>query len=137
MPTSSCYGYVACTKGRNKNNGKIIALSTAAFVANIGVNEEYLRDVAKISPSAATLNELVVELAVESVLMTSDTISDKKLGLICDKGEDGGTGDSFVKLMAYYNDREDKVDVTCFGIKNAGNKSDDAAKAIDHALKLF
>ena len=101
------------------------------------MNKEYLRDVGKISPSAATLNQLVVELAVESVLMTSLTVTDKQLGLICDKGEDGGTGASFVKLMTYYNDKEDKVDVTCFGIEHAGNSLDDAAKAIDHSLKLF
>ena len=67
---------------------KVIMLSAAAFAANIGISEEDLPNISKISPSSTTLKQLLVKIAVESVLMTSKEIKDKQLGLICDKGED-------------------------------------------------
>ena len=116
---------------------KVIMLSAAAFAANIGISEEDLPNISKISPSSTTLKQLLVKLAVESVLMTSEEIKDKQLGLICDKGEDKSTGASFVKLLSFYCRENKRVKVTCFGIKHAGSTSDAAAHAIDHSLKLF
>ena len=63
-------------------------------------------------------------------------IKNKELALICDKGENKGNAASFVKLLCWISD-QGIVDVCCFGIESAGNKSDDAAKAIHHSLKLF
>ena len=116
---------------------KVIALSAAAFVANIGIDPSYLRQVCKISPRPTTLKQLLVELAVESVMLTSEEIKDKKLGLICDKGEDKSTGASFVKLLTYFCWLERRVKVTCFGIEHTGITSKDAVQAINHSLKLF
>jgi hypothetical protein len=116
---------------------KVLALSAAAFAANMGVACADVLAVAKVSPSSTTLKQLMVELATECVLLTSKKIQDKTLGLICDKGKDDKNGASFVKLMTYYDEDEDKVQVVCFGIEHAGNNSDDAANAIHHALTLF
>ena len=56
---------------------------------------------------------------------------------MCDKGEESGTGASFVKLTAFYDSKRKRVVVRCFGIEQAGNSSKDAAMAVDHSLKLF
>ena len=60
------------------------------------------------------------------------------ISLLCDKREYGGNNKaSFVKLLSYYNTKEKKVMVVCFGIEKVGNTSDDATQAIDHLLNLF
>ena len=81
----------------------IVALSSAAFAANMGVQADDLVNIGKISPSERTLKESVCELACDSVMITSTMIKDKDLALICDKSEDKKNGASFVKLMCYWN----------------------------------
>ena len=116
---------------------KIITLSTMAFCANMGFNACDLECIAKMCPSASTLKTLMIDLAVDCVIMMSEEMKDKKLSLMCDKGEDSGTGASFVKLTSFFDCVRKRVVVRCFGIEQAGNSSKDAAIAIDHALKLF
>ena len=79
----------------------IVALSSAAFAANMGVHADDLVHIGRISPSARTLKALVCELACDSVMVTSTKIKGKDLALICDKGEDKKNGASFVKLFAF------------------------------------
>jgi len=116
---------------------KIFSLACAANLIDLGVSEDNLPSLASITPSATTLNRLVVELGVDMVLLISDAIKDKKLSLICDKGENKGPNASFVKLLCWYNKVKNRVDTICFGIKSTGNTSKDAAQSIDHSLKLF
>ena len=59
---------------------KIISLLAAAFAANIGIDEKYLPDISKISPSSTTLKQLLVDLTVESVLLTSEEVKGKNMG---------------------------------------------------------
>jgi hypothetical protein len=117
---------------------RIIALSAAAFASNIGIAPEYLVNVVGMYLSAAYLKTLLITLASEVVLLMSENMKGKEKSLLCDKGEDKGNNmASFVKLLSYYDNIKKKVVVICFGIETAGNKSNDAAQSIDHALKLF
>ena len=54
---------------------------------------------------------------------------------MCDKGK--GVQALFVKLMSWYDEKAKKIKIRCFGIETAGNTSEDAAKSINHSLKLF
>ena len=116
---------------------KIISLASAGTLANLGVSPTYLPSLASLTPSPATLNKLVIELGVDVVLLISNDIKQKKLSLICDKGENKGPAASFVKLLCWYNKINKRVEVICFGIESAGNTSKDAAQAVSHSLKLF
>ena len=79
----------------------------------MGVACTYVPAVAKVSPSSTTLKQLMVELATESILLTSKKIQDKTLSLICDKGKDDKNGASFVKLMTSYDEDEDYMFTSC------------------------
>ena len=107
-----------------------------AFFANMGFSESELECIAKLSPSASTLKSLMIDLAVDSVLLMSKEMENKELSLMCDKGEESGTGASFVKLVTFYDTHRKRVVVRCFWIEQAGNIKD-AAMAINHALKVF
>ena len=75
-----------------------------AFVANLGSLEgDELECITKMCPSASTLKALMIDLAVDCVILMSHEMSNEKLSLICDKGEESGTGVSFVKLTASYD----------------------------------
>ena len=87
--------------------------------------------------SASSLKALMIDLAVDCVILMVQEISNKKLNLMCDKGEESGTGASFVKLAAFYDNIRKRVVVRCFGIEQAGNSFKDAAMAIDYSLNLF
>ena len=108
-----------------------------AFFANLGFVKCDLEYISKMCPSASTLKTLMIDLAVDCVILMSNEMSDKKLSLMCDKGEESGTGASFVKLTAFFDCMRERVVVRCFGIEQAGNSSKDAAIAVDHSLKLF
>ena len=82
---------------------KIMALVSAATLANFGVAADDLPSLASLTPSTATLNHLVVELGVDMVLLISNDIRDKQLSLICDKGESKGPSASFVKLLCWFD----------------------------------
>ena len=88
-----------------------------AFFANMGFSESELECIAKLSPSASTLKSLMIDLAVDSVLLMSKEIENKVLSLMCDKREESGTGASFVKLVVFYDTRLKRVVVKCFGIE--------------------
>ena len=59
---------------------KTVSLLAAAFAANFGIDEKYLPDISKISPSSTTLKQLLVDLTVESVLLTSEEVKGKNMG---------------------------------------------------------
>ena len=103
----------------------------------MGFSKSELECIAKLSPLASTLKSLMIDLAVDSVLLTSKEMENKELSLMCDKGEESRTGVSFVKLVAFYDTHQKRVVVRYFGIEQAGNSSKDAAMAINYALKLF
>ena len=115
---------------------KIVSLVSAGTLANLGLDEGMVQYIPNILPCANSLKRFVFELGCDIVMKTSNEIKNKELALICDKGENKGNAASFVKLLCWVSDRG-AVDVCCFGIESAGNKSDDAAKAIHHSLKLF
>ena len=54
-------------------------------------------------PSTSALKNLMVELASDCILITSEEIQRKVLSLLADKGEDNGKCASFIKLMAWYD----------------------------------
>ena len=116
---------------------KIISLVSAGTLANLGVLSSDLPSLASLTPSPATLNKFVVELGVDVVLLISNDIKDKKLSLICDKGEGKTAEASLIKLLCWFNKLKNRVETICFGIESAGNSSKDTAKAISHSLKLF
>ena len=78
----------------------------------------------------------MTDLAVDSVLLMSKEMGNKELSLMCSKGEESGTGVSFVKLIVFYDTCRKRVVARCFGIEQAGNASKDTAMVINHALKL-
>ena len=79
----------------------------------------------------------MINLTTDCVLLKNNDILGKKLALMTDKCEYKNGAASFVKLMAWYNDLKERVEVVCFGIKTAKNCSSDAALGINHNLKLF
>ena len=116
---------------------KIFSLASAGTLANLGLSQEYLPSLALLTPSPATLKSLVIELGVDVVLLISNDVKDKELSLICDKGEDKGPAASFIKLVCWHDNLHKRVEVICFGIESAGSTSKDAARAINHSLRLF
>ena len=116
---------------------KIFSLASAGTLASLGLLQEYLPSLALLTPSPVTLKSLVVELGVDVVLLISNDVKDKELSLICDKGEDKGPSASFIKLLCWHDNLNKQVEVICFGIESAGSTSKDAAKAINHSLRLF
>lgn len=119
---------------------KVIALSNAAFLANIGCPKYMVFNAVELSPLALTLKKLMLQLDTDIVLLPSHKIRNKKLSLMADKGEDKGNSSSFVKLLSWYEEGEgvtNGVNVICFGIEIAGNTSKAAALGVDHALKLY
>mmetsp|Transcript_15051 Transcript_15051/g.14524 ORF Transcript_15051/g.14524 Transcript_15051/m.14524 type:complete len:87 (+) Transcript_15051:100-360(+) len=85
-----------------------------AFFANLGFLEGDLECITKMCPSASTLKSFMIDLAVDCVILMSKEMSNKKLSLMCDKGEESGTGASFVKLTAFFDDIRKRVVVRCF-----------------------
>ena len=66
-----------------------------AFFANMEFSESELECIAKLSSSASTLKSLMIDLAVDSMLLMSKEMENKELSLVCDKGEESGTGAYF------------------------------------------
>ena len=113
-----------------------IALSVADFLADCGFD---VAGIAKCTPSAAKLKEMMVEEAVDSIILEKRAMRDMPLTIMADKGEGESKRDgaSFVKLAASYDDEHGKVNVSFIGIQSAGNTSKDAAMGVDNALLLF
>ena len=89
-------------------------------------------------PSASTLKTRIVNLTLNCVILISKEIDRKKLLLMCDECKDYRRVTSVVKLFACLNKIIEKSgSQKCFGLKSVGNTLLDAAKAIDHALKLL
>ena len=88
---------------------KIISLASAGTLANLGVSSEYLTSLILFTLSPVTLNIHVTELGVDIVLLMSNDIKQKKLSLICDKGEEKKTLASFVKLLCWYSSKKLRV----------------------------
>ena len=56
---------------------KVIALSDAAFTANMGIDEVIIFGIENISRSSTTLNDMVIEPEMDSVMLTSASIEGK------------------------------------------------------------
>ena len=114
----------------------LIALSVGSFLVNCRFDASI---VSHCTPSAAMLKSIMIDEAVETILMDQIEIQPKPLTILADKG-DGQTkqGDAnFVKLVARYNDNRNKVKVTLIRIQSAINTSSNAAGEVDHAPCLF
>ena len=116
---------------------KAIALSTVAYFGNIGYSEKIVGSVLQLCLFVLTIKYVMVNLATDWILLTSKGIMKKKLALIADKGENKGGTALLAKIMAWYNEIREWVEVICFGIETLGNSSSTAASGIKHALKLF
>ena len=80
-----------------------IAFSVAAFLADCGFD---VAGIAICTPSAAKLKQMMVEEAVDSIILEKRAMRDIPLTIMADKGEDASKRDgaSFVKLAARYDD---------------------------------
>ena len=111
---------------------KNMALTTAGCLANPGVDEKHISKVGNITFSKSTQKNLLHNLGADIICLTSEQIKNKETLLICNKGEDSSNAASFFKLLCWYDKQKDIVEILCFVIENAGNKSYDAAKFIYH-----
>ena len=114
----------------------ICALAIATYMNDCGF------DIDKIGysiPSASTMKEIIIEEALETVLLEKEKTSNQKLTIFCDKGEGTSSRDgaAFVKLVARYDNTRNQVRATSIQIQSAGNTSEDGALGIHEALKLF
>ena len=77
----------------------ICALAIGAYMNDCGFN---IDKIGNSTPSASTLKEIMIEEAIETVLLEREEMSDKKLTILCDKGEgmSARDGAAFVKLVA-------------------------------------
>ena len=114
----------------------ICALAIAAYMNDCGFD---IDNIGNSTPSASTLKKIMVQEAIETVLLEKEQMTDKKLTILCDKGEGMSSRDgaAFVKLIARYDSARDRVRTTAIGIQSAGNSSEDGALGIHEALKLF
>ena len=76
------------------------------------------------------------------MVLTANDIKDSSVSLMCDKGESRSSNETkrnapHVKLLAYFNYMRQKVCVLNFGSNTTGNQSIDAAKDVNHALKIW
>ena len=110
----------------------------AAFLANCDVTS-LLPNVPFVCSSRNTLKSILVEEAVDTILLKRHKIQDKPVEIMCDKGEGEShrNGACFVKLMPRYERKRKRVRAMCIGIESAGNDTEDAAKGIDHSLLKF
>ena len=117
---------------------RFIVLVICWFLADIGFNNS-LSDIANMTPSASTLKEVMVEEAIDTIIIEREDMRGIPLGVMCDKGEGEKkrNGASFVKLVPRFDVKTDKIKVTCIGIQSAGNFSVDAAEGVDHAMKPY
>ena len=121
-----------------ETGANIIALSTASFLADCGLNSQ-LHNIAQACPSAATLKNIMLNEAVDTIEIEKKDMRPNALSLLADKGEGENkrNGASFVKLIARYDETRSRVKVTYVGVQSAGNTSIDAAEGIDHALQVY
>ena len=83
---------------------KIIALFICWFLTNIEL-AGFIKDVAAITPSVSTSKDIMIEEAVDTIMIECDEMKGVPLGLICDKveGEKKRNGASFVKLVPRFD----------------------------------
>ena len=117
---------------------RFIVLVICWFLADLGFNS-LLSEIANVTPSASTLREIMVEEAIDTIVIEREDMRGIPLGIMCDKGEGEKkrNGASFVKLVPRFDVKTNKIKVTCIGIQSAGNFSVDAAEGIDHAMKPY
>ena len=117
---------------------RFIVLVLCWFMADLGLLH-MLSSIPAISPSANTLKDIMVEEAIDTIVIEREDMKGVPLGLMCDKGEGEKkrNGASFVKLVPRFDKTTNKIKVTCIGIQSAGNFSVDAAEGVDHALKPY
>ena len=82
---------------------------------------------------------IMVEEAMETVLLEREEMSKNKLTILCDKvkGSLSQDGAAFVKLATQCNDKRQQVCATWVGIQSAGNTSEDRALGIDEVTSDF
>ena len=114
----------------------LVALSIAAFLSDCGFSVNHM---ALCTPSATMLKTMMVEEAVDSLVIEKIIMKVSPLTIMVDKGEGESKRDraSFVKLCTCYDDKRSKINVTSIGIQGAGNSSLEGAAGVDLALKFF
>ena len=122
-----------------KNASKMIPFFIASFLSDCGIVAEELPNIPKVTPSENQLKKIMIDEAVDQIYILQNEFKQKYLTLMCDKGEGKSkrSGASFVKLIAKYDKKQERIVVYNIGIESAENDSIGAAKAIDHALKTF
>ena len=77
----------------------ICTLAIAAYMNDCGFD---IDNIGNSTPSASTLKKIMVQEAIDPVLLEKEEMSDKKLTTVCDKGEGTSSRDdaAFVKLIA-------------------------------------
>jgi hypothetical protein len=116
------------------------ALSHAALLADAGVNLVKLSDLAYSVPSASTLSEFVADAATDSKFVAAEEILEEgaKVFLICDKGALKTANAHFVKILAWYSSKEQRVKMFLLDTEDTDGHSNECADAIKHSLlKIF
>ena len=98
-------------------------------------------DVSKVSsgcPSRQTLHQIIQNVAVETLLVNNNKIHrNANIYLIADKANSdkkGARSATFPKMISYTNPSSFVIEEFLLDCDSAGNSSEDAAKALKHAL---
>ena len=88
----------------------------------------------KCLPSRSTLRSMLIEYAVDCLLLLSDKVAGKKIFMTCDKGNKKGLG-HFVKVLSWWNPIQKKVEKFILDIDVSDGTSSACADAILHSMK--
>jgi len=118
---------------------KLIPLFLGAFLCDCGFEEEEMKNLGSVTPSANKIKAIMIEETVDTILTEKKEMTGRPVFLMCDKGDGDGKrgGASFVKLLARWSEEAKRVRVTSIGIEGAGNTTKSGADGIDHSLTLF
>ena len=118
---------------------KLMPLFIGSFLVDCGIPESEIQNLGSVTPCAKKIKAIMIEETVDTILTDKKEIAGKPLTLMCDKGDGAGKrgGASFVKLIARWNEKLQRVRVTSIGIEGAGNTTQSGAEGIDHSLTLY
>jgi hypothetical protein len=113
----------------------LIPMSYAALFANANIPVQP-KCLAASAPSASALIGMIDKVATDAMFCALNEINTEqsRVFLICDKGPRG----NFVKIIAYYSKKEQRVKTFNVDNDEVGGTSEDCATAIKHSMvKLF
>ena len=118
---------------------KLMPLFIGSFLVDCGIHESEIQNLGSVTPCAKKIKAIMIEETVDTILTDKKEIVGKPLTLMCDKGDGAGKrgGASFVKLIARWNEKLQRVRVTSIGIEGAGNTTQSGAEGNDHSLTLY